>query len=84
MNCVGGNGIKSLGHKRATVTGLRRYTFTQFEGSPHVRYAKTSIYQGEWSGVPLFTTLVPHGEGAIMFFDGWGFAREDKVSHRIF
>lgn len=34
---------------------------------------------GEWSGVPLFTPLRPHGEGVITFLDGWGFSREDKV-----
>lgn len=38
-----------------------------------------SIYQGEWSGIPLFTPLRPHGNGLIMFLDGWGYAREDKV-----
>lgn len=61
------------------ITGLRQYKFKQFIGSPHVRYSKTSIYQGEWSGVPLISPLKPHGEGLVMFFDAWGFSREDKV-----
>ena len=38
-----------------------------------------SLYQGEWSGIPLFTKLRPHGNGVAVFLDGWGFAREDKV-----
>ncbi len=37
------------------------------------------MYQGEWSGIPLITALRPHGNGLLMFLDGWGFAREDKV-----
>lgn len=37
------------------------------------------MYQGEWAGIPLFTPLVPHGNGLIAFLDGWGFSREDKV-----
>lgn len=78
----GGNGLKStrlLSRKETLVTGLDKYRFPQFAGSPHVRYHRNSMYQGEWSGIPLFTSLVPHGEGMIIFFDGWGFAREDKV-----
>jgi hypothetical protein len=38
-----------------------------------------SLYQGEWSGVPLFTPLKPHGSGLAVFLDGWGYSREDKV-----
>jgi hypothetical protein len=38
-----------------------------------------SLYQGEWSGIPLFTPLKPHGSGVVVFLDGWGYAREDKV-----
>lgn len=58
---------------------MERYHFKQFESSPHVRYYKTQLYQGEWSGIPLVTTLHPHGEGMVVFLDGWGFAKEDKV-----
>ena len=43
------------------------------------RYTKASLYQGEWTGVPLFTPLKPHGEGVAVFFDGWGFCREAKM-----
>ena len=45
----------------------------------HIRYYKSYLYQGQWSGIPLFTPLKPHGEGLLVFFDGWGFAREEKV-----
>ena len=38
-----------------------------------------SLYQGEWTGVPLFTPLKPHGEGVAVFFDGWGYCREAKM-----
>ena len=72
-------GARFLAQQQSMVTGLDRYCFDQFQGSPHVRYFKTSMYQGEWSGIPLFTPLKPHGEGMIIFMDGWGFAREDKV-----
>jgi hypothetical protein len=43
------------------------------------RNKKMSLYQGEWSGVPLFTPLKPHGSGLAVFLDGWGYSREDKV-----
>ena len=43
------------------------------------RYTQASLYQGEWTGVPLFTPLKPHGEGVAVFFDGWGFCREAKM-----
>jgi len=43
------------------------------------RCTKASLYQGEWTGVPLFTPLKPHGEGVAVFFDGWGFCREAKM-----
>ncbi len=75
----GSRGAKFLSKQKSMVTGLDKYCFKQFMGSPHVRYYKTSMYQGEWSGIPLFTPLRPHGEGVICFLDGWGFAREDKV-----
>jgi hypothetical protein len=29
--------------------------------------------------VPLFSPLKPHGSGVLLFLDGWGFAKEDKV-----
>ena len=35
--------------------------------------------QGEWSGVPFFTELKPHGQGMIIFLEGWGYAAESKV-----
>jgi C2 domain len=37
------------------------------------------MYQGEWSGIPLCTPMKPHGEGLVVFMDGWGFSRELKV-----
>jgi hypothetical protein len=73
------NTLKLLASRQSSVIGLDRYTFKQFANSRHIRYYKTSMYQGEWTGVPLFTPLKPHGEGMIIFLDGWGFAREDKV-----
>ena len=74
----GSKGLR-LSANNSMVTGLDRYCFDQFNGSPHVRYPKLSLYQGEWSGLPLFTPLKPHGEGEIVFLDGWGFSKEDKV-----
>jgi hypothetical protein len=74
-----GQSLKLLSNQQSAVLGLDRYTFGQFAHSRHIRYYKTSMYQGEWTGVPLFTPLKPHGEGMILFLDGWGFAREDKV-----
>lgn len=76
---TGSRSTKIISRKESIVTGLDRYQFSQFANSPHVRYHKTFLYQGEWSGVPFFTSVIPHGEGLIVFFDGWGFAREDKV-----
>jgi hypothetical protein len=67
----GRRAIDALRRKKVAVTGLKRYTFEQFKGSPHVRYPKMSIYQGEWTGIPLFTALSPHGEGLVMFFEAW-------------
>ncbi len=61
------------------VEGMNSYMFSQFYGSPHVRYSKQFLYQGQWSGVPLLTPLTPHGLGVLIFMDGWGFAKEDKV-----
>lgn len=75
----GSRSLKYLANQKSMVVGLDKYTFEQFHNSRHVRYYKTSVYQGEWTGVPLFTPLTPHGEGMILFLDGWGFAREDKV-----
>jgi len=76
---VGRKGAKFLSKQKSMVTGVDNYRFPDLQGSPHVRYPKTIMYQGEWSGIPLFTPLAPHGEGLIVFLDGWGFAREDKV-----
>jgi hypothetical protein len=75
----GKRSLAYMANKRSSVVGFDKYTFHQFQNSNHIRYNKTSLYQGEWSGVPLFTRLKPHGEGMIIFLDGWGFAREDKV-----
>ncbi len=75
----GARSLKYLANQKSMVIGLDKYTFSQFHNSRHVRYHKASVYQGEWSGIPLFTPLRPHGEGMIFFLDGWGFAREDKV-----
>ena len=55
------------------------YSFEEFRRSRHLRYTKASLYQGEWSGIPLFTPLKPHGEGLVVFFDGWGYCREAKM-----
>ncbi|CAM9115659.1 unnamed protein product, partial [Ectocarpus fasciculatus] len=67
--------------RRTMVKGLNQHFFKCFVGSPHVRFDRTTLYQGEWAGIPLFQELHPHGEGFVLFFDGWGFAREDKVLH---
>eukprot|EP01041_Mallomonas_annulata_P000411 gene411-745_t len=75
----GGRGARLLSASHSFVTGLNTYYFEQFEGSPHIRFPKATLYQGEWSGIPLLTKLKPHGDGLAVFFDCWGFAREDKV-----
>lgn len=72
-------GAKFVSQNSSMVTGTAQYNFAQFKDSPHVRYFKTFMYQGNWSGIPMFTPLRPHGEGLLVFFDGWGFAREDRV-----
>ena len=56
----------------------RRVRLQEVLDSPHIRYYKQYLYQGQWSGIPLFTQLKPHGEGMLIFFDGW-VAREEKV-----
>jgi hypothetical protein len=71
--------MKLMRSKRTMVTGLNQYSFQSFVGSPHVRFPKTAMYHGEWSGIPIFGELRPHGQGLILFYDAWGFAREDKV-----
>lgn len=76
---TGARGVRHLVSQRSMVTGVDRFRFKQLHGSPHVRYYKTQLYQGEWSGLPLFTPLRPHGEGVVIFLDGWGFAKENKV-----
>ena len=48
--------------------------------SPHVRYYNNQVYQGQWTGIPLVTTLHPHGEGMLTFLQGEGYAKEDKVT----
>ena len=75
----GSKGAKFLSKKGTMVTGTDRYCFRQFQNSNHVRYYKSSLFQGEWTGIPLFTPLKPHGEGVVVFLDAWGFAKEDKV-----
>ena len=75
----GRSGAKFVSQSSSMVVGTAPYVFDQFMNSPHVRYYKTYMYQGNWSGIPLFTPLRPHGEGLLIFFDGWGFAREDRV-----
>jgi hypothetical protein len=42
-------------------------------------YLQTFCLQGEWTGVPFFTALKPHGEGIAIFLDGWGYSEESKV-----
>eukprot|EP01038_Epipyxis_sp_PR26KG_P006206 gene6206-8548_t len=76
---LGSRGIQMIAKNKSLVKGLDMFSFERFHGSPHVRYYKTSLYQGEWSGLPLFTKLVPHGEGLITFLDAWGFTKENKV-----
>jgi len=76
---VGLKGAQAIANDQLKVKGIDAYDFTQFLDSPHIRYYKSYIFQGEWSGIPLFTPLKPHGEGLLLFFDGWGFAREEKV-----
>ena len=77
-SAAGSKSLKSS-KKGSMVEGIAQYDFEQFHRSPHIRYDKTYFYQGGWSGIPLVTPLRPHGEGMLVFFDGWGFAREDKV-----
>ena len=72
--------MKALQGTQALVEGLACYDFKQFENSPHIRYYKNYLYQGQWSGIPLFTPLKPHGEGLLIFFDGWGLLGRKKWS----
>ena len=44
------------------VEGFAQYDFKQFKDTPHIRYYNSYMYQGQWSGIPLFQTLKPHGE----------------------
>jgi hypothetical protein len=75
----GTRGARMIAKQKTKVTGMDFYCFAQFNGCPHVRYTNAYVYQGEWTGIPMFTPLKPHGEGMIIFFDGWGYAREEKV-----
>ena len=72
-------GVKFLTKKDSMVTGTDKYAFKELMGSPHVRYPKLSLYQGHWQGIPYVTPLRPHGDGVVVFMDGWGFAKEDKT-----
>lgn len=76
---VGSRGMRLISRKESVLRGLDHFDFKQFIGSSHVRYSKVYLYHGEWSGIPLFSQLRPHGEGMILFLDGWGFVREEKV-----
>lgn len=76
---LGARGVRNISRHKYLVAGLNIHKFPEFDGSPHIRFAHAAMYQGEWTGVPLFTPLIPHGDGVVIFFDGWGFAREDKV-----
>ena len=64
---------------KSTVEGTSTYRSAQFLNSPHVRYSKQCIYQGEWSGIPMVTKLRPHGQGLLVFMDGWGYTEENKT-----
>ena len=75
----GGRGIRQFSKKSGLVTGLSTHTFHDFYGSPHVRFPRVQMYQGEWKGLPSVSPLYPHGEGLCLFYDAWGFSREDKV-----
>jgi hypothetical protein len=75
----GTQGVRYLAQKKSMVAGLDMYAFSEFKKSSHVRYPLISLYQGEWSGIPLFTPLIPHGEGMVIFFDAWGFSKEVKM-----
>jgi hypothetical protein len=76
---VGRRGVKHRSLRHNLVAGLGNHRFNQFAGSPHVRFEGTSLYQGEWEGIPLVTSLRPHGLGTIIFYDAWGFSKETKV-----
>lgn len=78
-DAVGAKGIRDLAQNKSLVEGLAHYNFPELDYSPHIRYYKTYMYQGQWTGIPMFTPLRPHGEGVLIFMDGWGFAREEKV-----
>ena len=75
----GPRGAQFMARHNSMVVGTQTYVFEQFKNSPHVRYSKLAIYQGEWSGIPLITELKPNGEGLLLFLDGWGFCEESKV-----
>ena len=75
---------KKSRHLRYTKVPSPLYPYSPYS-LPHLshpslsHYTKASLYQGEWTGVPLFTPLKPHGEGVAVFFDGWGYCREAKM-----
>ena len=73
---TGGNkGVQSIRNKAPLISGTDRYSFSQFVNSPHVRYDKLMFFQGEWGGLPLVTTLKPHGEGLVIFMNASRFQR---------
>ena len=75
----GARGAKFLARNGTLVQGMDLFNFEEFIHSKHLRYAKASVYQGQWSGIPLFSPLKPHGEGLVIFLDGWGYSRETKM-----
>lgn len=78
LACAGANMHAPL---QIQPVGLARFQFEQFRGSPHVRVADCILYDGTWWGVPLFTKLVPHGEGTCLFLEGWGTVPEERIIH---
>ena len=67
-DAVGTKGVLDLAQNKSLVEGLAHYNFPDLEYSPHIRYYKTYMYQGQWTGIPMFTPLKPHGEGKSPFF----------------
>jgi len=83
---VGARGLRSLSTAKRvpTVSGVDLFCFRQFEGSPHVCYFKTNVYQGEWTGIPLITPLTPHGQGEVYYYTFILFVENHNSTSKLF
>ena len=77
--------ISSLSPSPSPSPSVPVYLFSPSHASWFLFFVSPSLsrtlvrWTGEWSGIPLFTPLTPHGFGMIVFFDAWGFSKEIKM-----